>query len=182
MTALPGTALSDTTLSGITVGSADAMTAVLAAGLSRLGAAVAHGDAAVDVMLVGLTGAPTLQDAAGGRLADVLTAGFAAAREAERRLRPASCLLLVLEGVGDAADTPDTAAVAALTRTLALEWATEGRRVNALLTGQAQDATEAAALIAWRPSRMLTGVVLDARTVPPPCATPAEGPAPPATS
>jgi hypothetical protein len=95
-------------------------------------------------------------DAGSGALADALTTAFAAARDATTR--PGDCIVFVTDRAPEV-----VAAVAALTRSLALEWASDGVRVNAI---RADDPDQAATTIAWLatpPALMLTGAVLDAR-------------------
>jgi NAD(P)-dependent dehydrogenase (short-subunit alcohol dehydrogenase family) len=150
--------------------------ATLAGGLIALGANLVTDEGPVDLAVVAVDGvgrrsnlgrprsaaAPSLDAAADGTLAAALTAAFAAAREAFAQLRPGGCLLFVLaDASADHVDIdPARAAIASLTRTLALEWAPE-RRVNALICARLEDAVEATALIAWAASRTLTGAVLD---------------------
>jgi NAD(P)-dependent dehydrogenase (short-subunit alcohol dehydrogenase family) len=104
----------------------------------------------------------SLTAAASGELAGALTTAFAAARDGRARLRAGGCLLFVLSPApaGPPAEDPAHAALASLTRTLALEWAPE-HRVNALAGPRPADAVDLAALLAWRPSRTLTGAILD---------------------
>jgi NAD(P)-dependent dehydrogenase (short-subunit alcohol dehydrogenase family) len=99
----------------------------------------------------------TLDAAADGMLAAALTAAFTVARDGASRLRPGGCLLFVLSPV----DAVARAAVASLTRTLALEWAPD-HRVNAIACPNPADAVDLVALVAWRASRTLTGAILDA--------------------
>jgi hypothetical protein len=133
----------------------------LAGGLAGLGARIAAEDAPVDLLLVPVDGSASLDEAASGALADSLTAAFSAARDGASRLRPGGCLLFVLSP----ADAPARAAVASLTRTLALEWAPD-LRVNAIACADPADAVDLAALVAWRASRTLTGAVLESAFTP----------------
>lgn len=96
-----------------------------------------------------------------GVVAEELTAAFAAAREALGDLPPGGGLLLVVT-VG-AVVAPVRGAVAALGRSLALESAGRGVRVNALLVGPGGEAGDVAALLLGPAATMLTGAVLEAR-------------------
>jgi len=144
----------------------------LAGGLAELGARIAADDAPVDLLLVPVDGEPSTADgdsspgrgatdsldaAATGAMAASLTAAFSAARDGAPRIRPGGCLVFVLS----LADIAAHAAITSLTRTLALEWAPDVR-VNAIACTRPADAVDLAALVAWRPSRTLTGAVLDA--------------------
>lgn len=153
------TALAPDALAGLDVGYARPVAAVeiraLAGGLADLGARIAGDDAPVDLLLVPVDGSAPLDAAADGALADSLTTAFAAARDGAPRLRPGACLLFVISP----ADAAARAAVASLTRTLALEWAPD-LRVNAIACADPTDALDLAALVAWRASRTLTGAVL----------------------
>lgn len=156
-------ALAADALSGLAVRRFGPGLAALARGLAGLGAELVEDDGGADLALVAVdAGGPPLDAAADGALATALTTGFRLARDAEPALRPGGCLLFLLcRGDGaEAADDPARAGIAALTRTLALEWAPE-RRVNALVCRGPEDAVELAALVAWRPSRTLTGAVID---------------------
>ncbi|MFT3866494.1 MAG: hypothetical protein QM729_19715 [Solirubrobacterales bacterium] len=150
--------------------------AALGRRLVALGARPAAAEERVDLLLValggtdrGAGGAPAppaataaLDRVAVGALAAALTAAFAAARDGAARLNPGGCLLFVLAGppAPHPEDDPTRAALASLTRTLALEWA-PARRVNALVCPAPEAAPEATALLAWPASRTLTGAVLD---------------------
>jgi hypothetical protein len=163
-------ALAPDALAGLEVGYAGETLRGLAGGLAELGVRIAADDAPVDLLLVPVdarpsvegtdasttsASAPPLGTAAEGDLAAALTASFSAARDGASRIRPGGCLLFVLFP----ADEVPHAAVASLTRTLALEWA-PGLRVNAITCAHPADAVDLAALVAWRPSRTLTGAVL----------------------
>ena len=96
-------------------------------------------------------------DAAGGALASALTRAFARARDGVAALAPGDAVVLL------AADEPAAAgAVAALTRSLALEWAPDGIRVNAVTCAGPGAADDVLAWLAARPALMLTGAVLEA--------------------
>jgi NAD(P)-dependent dehydrogenase (short-subunit alcohol dehydrogenase family) len=144
-------------LAGLDIAYAGDSVRPLAGGLVALGARIAVDDAPVDLLLVPLDGASSLDDAADGALAAALTAAFSTARDGASRLRPGGCLLLVLAPAGDLA----RAAVESLTRTLARECA-PALRVNAIACADPADAVDLAALVAWRASRPLTGAILDA--------------------
>jgi hypothetical protein len=95
-------------------------------------------------------------DASSGALADALTAAFAAARDATTR--PGDCIVFVTDPAPEVA-----AAVASLTRSLALEWAPEAVRVNAICADAPEQAATTIAWLGTPPALMLTGAVLDAR-------------------
>jgi hypothetical protein len=141
---------------GIDVGAPGRAIRALAGGLAELGARIAADDAPVDLLLVPVDGSASLDAAADGTLAVALTAAFTAARDGASRLRPGGCLLFVLSP----ADPPARAAIASLTRTLALEWS-PNLRVNAIACANPAAAVDLAALLAWRASRTLTGAVLE---------------------
>jgi hypothetical protein len=163
-------ALAADALTGLDVGYAGDALRPLAGGLAELGARIAAGDAPIDLLLVSVDGspstdgrassfagaAPSLDGAADGTSANALTAAFSSARDGASRLRPGGSLIFVLSP----ADDVIRAAVASLTRTLALEWGPDAR-VNALACAEPNDAVELAALVAWRASRTLTGGVLE---------------------
>jgi NAD(P)-dependent dehydrogenase (short-subunit alcohol dehydrogenase family) len=99
-------------------------------------------------------------DAGSGALADALTAAFATARDAHDGLAPGDCVVFLTDRTAAVG-----AAVAALTRSLALEWAPDGVRVNAIRCAD-PGSDSAAALLAWLrtpPALMLTGAVLEAQ-------------------
>jgi hypothetical protein len=102
--------------------------------------------------------APVLPTDDAGAVADALAAAFATARDAHDRLVPGDCVVFLADR------TPVVgAAVASLTRSLALEWAPDGLRVNAIRAAAPADADD---LIAWLrapAALMLTGAVLEAR-------------------
>lgn len=90
-------------------------------------------------------------DASSGALARTFVEAFGSARDSDAR-----CVVFAVHGGGAAA----RAGASALVRSLALEWAPRGIRVNAVV-GEG-DAGELIRFIASPASRMLTGAVLDA--------------------
>lgn len=151
------TVLAADALAGLDIAHTGDAVRSLAGGLVELGARIATDAATVDLMLVPVEHASSLDDAADGTLATALTIAFSAARDGASRLRPGGCVLFVLSPVDDIS----RAAVESLTRTLALEWAPD-LRVNAIVCADPADAVDLAALVAWRSSRTLTGAVLEA--------------------
>jgi hypothetical protein len=92
-----------------------------------------------------------------GAVAAAVTAAFATARDRRGELAPGGTLLFVV------ADEPVVlAAMTSLTRTLALEWAPEQVRVNAVRCPEPARAAGAACWLASAPAAMLTGAVLPA--------------------
>jgi NAD(P)-dependent dehydrogenase (short-subunit alcohol dehydrogenase family) len=87
-----------------------------------------------------------------GPLADRLGAAFAQARDAE--LGESGCVIFHVRG-----DESERAGVTGLARTLALEWAGRGIRVNVVGGERPEDLIR---FVSSPASRMLTGAVLDA--------------------
>lgn len=116
-----------------------------------------RGDLPADGLLViEVDGEGGVDAAADGALADRLVRAFAMARDGVNGLGRDGCVLFVVSG-GIAA----RAGVTSLTRTLALEWAPRGVRVNAV-HGRRDRAEELIRFIASPAARMLTGAVVDA--------------------
>jgi hypothetical protein len=95
-------------------------------------------------------------DAASGALAQQLACAFAQARDGVSGLGPHGSVLFLGSGGPEA-----RSGLAALTRTLALEWAPRGLRVNAIF-GSSDPDDDLVGLIAGPASRMLTGAIIDA--------------------
>jgi hypothetical protein len=92
-----------------------------------------------------------------GAVAAAVGAAFAAARDRRGELAPGGTLLFVVD------DEPVVlAAMTSLTRTLALEWAPEQVRVNAVHCPEPGRAATAVRWLASAPAAMLTGAVLPA--------------------
>jgi hypothetical protein len=106
-----------------------------------------RGDAPTDELVV--VDVPA-GDAADGSLAAALTEAFVAAKA---RAPERGCLVFRFAGA-----EAEHAGVSALTRTLALEWAPRGIRVNAVRG----DGDELIRFLATPASRLVTGAVLDA--------------------
>jgi hypothetical protein len=96
------------------------------------------------------------EGAASGALAERLGRAFAQARDGVSSLGPSGSVLFVGSGGPEA-----RSGLAALTRTLALEWAPRGVRVNAVF-GSTEPDDDLIGFIAGPASRMLTGAVIDA--------------------
>ena len=107
-------------------------------------------------MVVDVACDETLAGAAAGTLAGSLAAAFAEARAGLDELGDGGCVVFRYAG-GPALRSGLTS----LTRTLALEWAPRGIRVNAV-TGAAAETIELVRLLASPASRMVTGAVIDA--------------------
>lgn len=97
------------------------------------------------------------EDAASGALAQQLGRAFAQARDGASSLGPHGSVLFLGSGGPEA-----RSGLAALTRTLALEWAPRGVRVNAVF-GSSEAAADLIGFVCGPASRMLTGAVIDAR-------------------
>ena len=95
-------------------------------------------------------------DAASGALAQQLGRAFAQARDGASALGPNGSVLFLGSGGPEA-----RSGLAALTRTLALEWAPQGVRVNAVF-GSSKPDDDLIGFISGPASRMLTGAVIDA--------------------
>jgi len=91
-------------------------------------------------------------DAASGELAERLTAGFLEAQARGAELAGGGCIVFTVDG-----DESLRAAVSALVRSLALEWAARGIRVNAVC---GEHGPELVRFMASPAGRMLTGAVL----------------------
>ena len=91
-------------------------------------------------------------DAAGGQLAERLTAGFLEAQARSAELADGGCIVFAVDG-----DESLRAGVSALVRSLALEWAACGIRVNAVCDERGPELTR---FIASPAGRMLTGALL----------------------
>jgi len=96
------------------------------------------------------------KDAASGALAEQLANAFAQARDGASSLEPNGSVLFLGSGGPEA-----RSGLAALTRTLALEWAPRGLRVNAVF-GSSEPDGDLIGFITGPASRMLTGAVIDA--------------------
>ena len=96
------------------------------------------------------------EDAASGALAQQLGRAFAQARNGASALGPNGSVLFLGSGGPEA-----RSGLAALTRTLALEWAPQGVRVNAVFGSHEPD-DDLIGFISGPASRMLTGAVIDA--------------------
>jgi NAD(P)-dependent dehydrogenase (short-subunit alcohol dehydrogenase family) len=90
--------------------------------------------------------------AASGQLAERLTAGFLEAQARGIELADGGCIVFEIDG-----DESLRAGISALVRSLALEWAARGIRVNAVCK---ESGPELIRFIASPAGRMLTGVVL----------------------
>lgn len=119
-----------------------------------------HSDA--DVVLVGIVAADGPAEAADGRLAERLTGAFATARDHAGRVRPGGLVLFVLWGCAPRPAGAVANAAAALTRSLALEWAPRGIRVDAICCTRPEAIADEVAFLASPASRMLTGAVVQA--------------------
>jgi NAD(P)-dependent dehydrogenase (short-subunit alcohol dehydrogenase family) len=111
---------------------------------------------ALDLLLVSLPPADPAA-AADGTLATAFTEAFATARSTHGQVAAGGCILFLQAG-----HSPEAVdGLSALTRSLALEWAPRGVRVNALChTCPVNDCVELVAIIASPASRMLTGAVM----------------------
>lgn len=98
----------------------------------------------------------TLASAAAGTVAGSLAAAFADARAGLDEVGDGGCLVFRYVGGPGV-----RSGLTSLTRTLALEWAPRGIRVNAV-AGSAAETAELVRLLASPASRMLTGAVIDA--------------------
>jgi NAD(P)-dependent dehydrogenase (short-subunit alcohol dehydrogenase family) len=109
------------------------------------------------LLVIVLDGAVTLAAMAASDLASRLVAAFATARDSVRRMAPGGCVLFALL----AAAPPARSAISAMCRSLALEWAPAGIRVNALTCARHSVPAELTAFLAGPASAMLTGAILD---------------------
>lgn len=162
-------------LSGTTV-AADATMRPLAEHLALLGARVAEAGADgagsatqdplrpaepdLDLALVGVVAADGPDEAAGGRLAVRFTTAFATARDHVGRIRPGGLVLFVLWGGVPRRGGAAVGGISALTRSLALEWAPRGIRVDAIRCTRPDAIADEVAFLASPASRMLTGGVV----------------------
>jgi hypothetical protein len=156
------TVLAAGALAGVRVrvaGAAIPLVAQVGAAVRACGAEL-RGEGPADQVVVGLELAGDDASVASGAVADELTAAFVAARDALGGL-PAGGGVLLVVAVGAAAG-PVRGAVAALCRSLALESAGRGVRVNALLVGPAGETGDLAAFLLGPAATMLTGAVLEA--------------------
>ena len=116
-------------------------------------------DDGADQVLVGIDLEVGAAGLATGAVAGVLAEAFVAARDALADLPAGGGLLLVVGTAGPA--DPCAGAVRALSRSLALESAARGVRVNALLVPVGTDAGEIVPLLLSPAALMVTGAVLD---------------------
>lgn len=119
-------------------------------------------DADLDLLLTGIVAADGLDDAAGGRLALRLTQAFGTAREHVERIRPGGLILFVLWGCAPRPGGAASTAASALARSLALEWAPRGVRVDAIACANPESIVDEVGFLTSPASRMLTGAVVHA--------------------